>query len=107
MEQIKKVISMLKEVASWMNEYSTIRNHWNLWAWVQWWLQLEWMNNIADAIKSLWHSIEKHATTLSDKDVEKQQLQYYKDTTVWLYAIDKDPSKVSKKWIEKNSFRLK
>ena len=34
-------------------------------------------------------------------------LEYYKDTSVGLWYIDKNPKEVSKEWIEQNSFQLK
>lgn len=38
---------------------------------------------------------------------ENEILNHFRDSSTGLYCIDKNPIKVSKKWIEKHSFRLK
>lgn len=35
-----------------------------------------------------------------------RELQYYKNTTVGLWCIDRDPKTVSKQWIDENAFQL-
>lgn len=37
---------------------------------------------------------------------EMRRLKYHETTTVGLYAIDRHPSEVSKRWIEENAFRI-
>lgn len=37
---------------------------------------------------------------------EVKELQYFKDTSVGLWCIDRDPKEVSKEWIEEHAFRL-
>lgn len=36
-----------------------------------------------------------------------KELNHYKDTTIWLYCIDRNPKEVNLKWIRENNFRLK
>jgi hypothetical protein len=38
--------------------------------------------------------------------IEYDDLKYFKDTTVGLYAIDQVPKSVSYDWILKNNFRI-
>lgn len=35
------------------------------------------------------------------------KLKHYRDTSVGLFCIDKNPKDVTKEWIDKNSFQLK
>ena len=37
---------------------------------------------------------------------ELEELRYFKNTSVGLWCIDRDPKEVSKEWIEENAFRL-
>lgn len=46
----------------------------------------------------------KHLNALLD---ELNRLRYHEDTTIGLYAIDRNPKKVKYKWIKKHAFRIK
>ena len=45
----------------------------------------------------------KHLNALLD---ELNRLRYHEDTTIGLYAIDRNPKKVKYKWIKKHAFRI-
>ncbi|MBO7337283.1 MAG: hypothetical protein J6U33_01405 [Paludibacteraceae bacterium] len=51
---------------------------------------------------------EKRRTVLTIREFLRKvrELQYYKDTTVGLWCIDRDPKTVSKQWIDENAFQL-
>lgn len=46
----------------------------------------------------------KHLNALLE---ELKRLRYHEDTTIGLYAIDRNPKKVKHKWIKKHAFRIK
>ena len=47
-------------------------------------------------------------TMILKKDkTEIRKLVHHKDTTVGLWAIDRNPKEVSKEWIENNAFQIK
>jgi len=57
--------------------------------------------------KRVHHTIHlKDMEIVQDMIKEMARLKYHETTTVGLYAIDRHPSEVSKKWIEKNCFRI-
>ena len=35
-----------------------------------------------------------------------RELEYYQDTTIGLWCIDRNPKEVTKEWIEENAFQL-
>jgi len=37
---------------------------------------------------------------------ENEFLNYFRDSSIGLYCIDRNPKEVTKKWIEKYAFRL-
>lgn len=41
------------------------------------------------------------------KDFTKKQLQYYYDTSMGLWCIDKNPKDIDIEWIRKHAFQLK
>jgi len=43
----------------------------------------------------------------TQKRKEIRKLVHHKDTTVGLWAIDRNPKEVSKEWIENNAFQIK
>ncbi len=51
---------------------------------------------------------EKRRTVLTIRELLRKvrELQYYKNTTVGLWCIDRDPKTVSKQWIDENAFQL-
>lgn len=51
---------------------------------------------------------EKRRTVLTIRELlwKVRELQYYKDTTVGLWCIDRDPKTVSKEWIDENAIQL-
>ena len=51
---------------------------------------------------------ENWRTVLTIRELLRKvrELQYYKDTTVGLWCIDRDPKTVSKQWIDENAFQL-
>jgi len=38
---------------------------------------------------------------------EIKKLQHFKDSTIGLWAMDKDPKETTKEWIDENAFRIK
>ena len=51
---------------------------------------------------------EKWRTVFTIRELLRKvrELQYYKDTTVGLWCIDRNPKTVSKQWIDENAFQL-
>ena len=60
-----------------------------------------------DLIKNPTSVIEVNANVMQDIISEFRRLQYHEDTTIGLWAVDRKPKKVSRKWIIENSFRIK
>lgn len=57
--------------------------------------------------KRVHHTIHlKDMECVQEMMKELARLKYHETTTVGLYAFDRHPGEVSKKWIEKNCFRI-
>ena len=65
---------------------------------------------IPDLICSSWNN-GKHPETLENEIIvlknEIKKLQHFKDATIGLWAMDKDPKETTKEWIDKNAFQIK
>lgn len=66
--------------------------------------QDETLDNLLSALEPVSVLEEKDFEILKS---EIYKLRHYRDTSLGLYCIDRNPTEVDKEWIERNSFKLK
>lgn len=65
------------------------------------------MSEVDSVVFELLNNIEKLKVEISELKAENAKLQHFKDSSIGLYCIDKNPTECSYDWIIENAFRLK